>query len=160
MDRSTSMAQVLNVDNIPDILQKVKNEKVVLTGGCFDVLHPGHIIFLQKAKEAGDILVVLLESDEKIKKLKGVSRPVHNQKERAKILSALKVVDYIVLLSSLETAEEYDELIAKLKPDIIAVTKGIDDYHHKRASKLVGARLKYVTGIIGDYSTTKILTQN
>lgn len=154
------MAQVLNVDNIPDILQKFKNEKVVLTGGCFDVLHPGHVIFLQKAKEAGDILVVLLESDEKIKKLKGVNRPVHTQKERAKILSALKVVDYVVLLPSLETEEEYDELIAKLKPDIIAVTKGIDDYHHKRVSKLVGARFKYVTGIIGDYSTTKILTQN
>lgn len=154
------MAKVLTVDHIPGILQKLKKEKVVLTGGCFDVLHPGHVIFLQKAKEAGDILVVLLESDEKIKKLKGVNRPVHTQKERAKILSALKVVDYIVLLPSLETAEEYDELIVKLKPDIIAVTKGIDDHHHKRASKLVGARLKYVTGIIGDYSTSKILTQN
>lgn len=160
MDRSTSMATVLNVDHIPGILQKLKNKKVVLTGGCFDVLHLGHVIFLQKAQKVGDILVVLLESDEKIKKLKGVNRPVHTQKERAKILAALKVVDYVMLLPSLETEEEYDELIAQLKPDIIAVTKGIDDYHHKRVSKLVGARLKYVTGIIGDYSTTKILTQN
>ncbi|MBI2018191.1 adenylyltransferase/cytidyltransferase family protein [Candidatus Daviesbacteria bacterium] len=154
------MAQVINVYDIPDILQKLKNEKVVLTGGCFDVLHLGHVIFLQQAQKAGDTLVVLLESDEKIKKLKGVNRPVHNQKERAKILAALKVVDYVVLLPSMETEEEYDALITQLKPDIIAVTKGADDYHHKRASKLVGARLKYVTGIIGDYSTTRILTQN
>ena len=74
----------------------------VLAGGCFDVLHPGHIVFLEKAKKAGDYLVVLLESDKKIRKLKGKGRPVHSQKERAEILSALKSVDSVVCLPYME----------------------------------------------------------
>lgn len=158
MDRSTSMAQVLTVDKIPDILQKLKHEKVILTGGCFDILHPGHVFFLQKAKEAGDILVVLLESDEKIKKLKGVNRPVHTQKERAQVLSALRYVDYVVMLPFMVMEQDYDQIISKIKPDIIALTKGYKDAnHHARSAKQVGAKLKYITKIIGEHSTSRIL---
>ena len=65
--------------------------KIVLVGGCFDILHLGHVVFLEKAKKEGDVLVVLLESDEKVRFLKGKGRPVHTQSERAEILSALKV---------------------------------------------------------------------
>lgn len=158
MDRSTSMTQLLNIDHIPDILQKLKNKKVVLTGGCFDVLHPGHVIFLQKAKKAGDILVVLLESDEKIKKLKGVNRPVHTQKERAQVLSALRYVDYVVMLPFMVMEQDYDRIISKIKPDIIALTKGYANVnHHQRSAKQVGAKLKYITKIIGEHSTSRIL---
>ncbi len=83
-----------------------KREKVVLAGGCFDVLHPGHVIFLQKAKKEGDILVVLLESDEKVKRLKGDGRPIHTQEKRAENLSALKVVDFVVLLPFMKENSE------------------------------------------------------
>lgn len=150
------MDKVLNVDKIPDILKKIKKKKIVLAGGCFDVLHPGHVIFLQKAKKIGSILIVLLESDERIKTLKGVSRPVHNQKERALVLSALQFVDFIILLPNIND-QKYDEILLKIKPNIIAVTKGIDDKYQKSAARLVGAQLKYVTKMIGDYSTTKLL---
>ncbi len=135
-----------------------KKEIVVLVGGCFDILHPGHIIFLQKAKKAGDKLVVLLESDEKIKKLKGTSRPVHNQKERSLVLKALRFVDEVVLLPNIQTEEEYDEIIKKIKPDIIAATYGdSQNQYKKRSAKLVGAKLKLVTKLIGNYSSSKIL---
>ena len=70
----------------------------VLVGGCFDVLHIGHVKFLRQAKSFGDYLIVLLESDANIKKLKGSTRPIHNQKERKEVLEALKFVDKVIIL--------------------------------------------------------------
>lgn len=152
------MAKVISISKLPNFLKKSKKKKTVLAGGCFDVLHPGHVIFLQKAKKAGDILIVLLESDERVRTLKGISRPVHNQKERALILSALQPVDFIILLPNLND-KKYDEILLKIKPDIIAITRGIDDKYHQKAACLVGAKLKYVTKMIGGYSTTNLLNQ-
>lgn len=138
-----------------------KKGKIVLVGGCFDVLHPGHVIFLEKAKKAGDRLIVLLESDEKVKILKGVNRPAHTQKSRAKVLSALKFVDLVISLPFMENEAEYDRLIAKIKPDIIATTYGhASASHYQRSAKLVGAKLKYVTKFIGNHSTTRLLKKN
>lgn len=130
-----------------------------MVGGCFDVLHQGHKVFLEKAKQEGDYLIVLLESDEKIKALKGVGRPVQTQKERAKALAFIDSVDFIVLLPNIKANSEYDELISRIKPDILAVTEGQASIHHQRVAKLVGAKIKTVTKMIGDYSTTKLLRQ-
>lgn len=136
-----------------------KTKKVVLAGGCFDVLHPGHIVFLQKAKKLGNILIVLLESDEKIKQLKGQNRPFFKQRERAAVLKGIKFIDQIIMLPYMKSDEDYEKVIKKLKPDIIAATYGsFDNYHKARIAKIVGAELKYVTKIIGNYSTTNILT--
>lgn len=133
-------------------------KKVVLAGGCFDILHPGHVIFLQEAKKVGDKLIVLLESDEKIKKLKGINRPVHTQDERAKILQAVKFVDQIIKLPYMESDSDYDQIITRIKPDIIALTRGYaDTKHHRRVSKLIGAKLKYVTKAIGNHSSSSVI---
>lgn len=138
-----------------------KINKIVLVGGCFDVLHPGHVLFLEKAKKAGDFLIVLLESDEKIKQLKGQDRPFFNQIERAKVLQSIKYVDQVILLPSIKSDFEYEQIVKKLKPDIIAATKGSpDNYHKERIARSIGAEFKYVTKLIGDYSTTNILTRN
>lgn len=124
------------------------------------MLHPGHVIFLQKAKAAGDKLIVLLESDEKIKKLKGVNRPVHNQKERALVLRALKYVDSVILLPFMESEKEYDSFVKKIKPDIIAATYSDPaNSHKKRVATFVGAKLKYVTKMIANHSTSQILNR-
>ncbi len=137
---------------------KKYKQKVVLVGGCFDVLHPGHIIFLEKAKKEGDKLVILLESDEKIRKIKGEDRPIHTQKERALVLKALKYVDCVIELPFMDTEKEYDALTQRIRPDIIAVTyKDPENHHKKRTAKLIGAKLKYVTKIIGKHSTSRIL---
>jgi len=154
------MADILSIGKIAKLSKKVKEagQKATLAGGCFDVLHPGHVVFLEKAKKAGDVLIVLLESDQKVKQLKGDNRPVHNQKERAKVLSALQVVDYVVMLPFMATDLAYDKLIQQIKPDVIAVTSGYADAnYHKRTAKAVGAQLKYVTKKIGNHSTSRIL---
>lgn len=154
------MGEIVSVEKLTAIAKRLKKQakKTVLAGGCFDVLHPGHVVFLEKAKKAGDLLVVLLESDEKIKKLKGVNRPVHTQKERAQVLSALRFVDYVVMLPFMVMEQDYDRIISKIKPDIIALTKGYTDVnHHQRSAKQVGAKIKYITKIIGDHSTSRIL---
>lgn len=154
------MAEIISVGKTLAAVRKLKKQgnKIVLAGGCFDILHPGHIVFLQKAKKAGDILIVLLESDEKVKMLKGVNRPVYNQKERARALSALSVVDYIVMLPVMGNDREYDGLIIGIKPDVIAVTyKDKNLVYHQRSAKLVGAKLKRVTKVIGGYSTSSLI---
>lgn len=152
------MSSILKVSEISKWRRSIKGS-ICLVGGCFDILHPGHIIFLEKAKRVGDILVVLLESDQKIKKIKGSNRPIHTQKERAKILSALRYVDFVLMLPFMENIKDYDELILKIKPDVIAVAKGGQDTHHQRSAKLVGAKLKYVTRMVKNYSTSQILSQ-
>lgn len=136
---------------------KREGRKIVLVGGCFDILHPGHVFFLKEAKKAGDILIVLLESDKKVRELKGLNRPVQTQKDRAKVLSALRYVDRVICLPFIEHEFQYDQLIAKIKPDIIALTRGYPNHYHKRTADLVGAKLKYVTGVVGRYSTTSLL---
>lgn len=154
------MGEIVSIGKLVKIIRNFKKQdrKIVLAGGCFDILHPGHVIFLQKARKAGDILVVFLESDQKVKKLKGINRPVLGQKERAKVLSALQAVDYVVLLPFLKTNLDYDQLISRIRPDVIATTSGDENIsYHQRSAKRVGAKLKAVTKIIGGYSTSKIL---
>lgn len=154
------MEEVISVGKLSKLtrLLKKQGEKIVLVGGCFDVLHPGHIVFLEKAKKAGDKLIVLLESDERVKELKGVKRPVHSQQERAQVLSALAFVDYVVMLPFMKSEAEYDNLIEKIKPDVIAATFGdVNATYHQRSAKLIGAKFKYVTKTIGNHSTSRIL---
>lgn len=138
--------------------KKIKGKKIVLVGGCFDILHPGHVIFLEKAKRAADYLVVLLESDEKIKKLKGINRPVHTQEERVIVLKALKFVDKVIPLPYMKNDADYQKLIKKIKPDIIAATEGsLDNHFKKKAADLVGAKFIYVTKIIDNHSSSRIM---
>src|SRR4030066_2117530 len=117
------MARIVNLRELETFLPRKSEGRIVLIGGCFDILHIGHVRFLSEAKGMGDYLVVLLESDEKVKELKGKNRPVFIQKERAEVLSALGSVDLIVLLPMMENDSDYLNLVMKIKPDIIAVTE-------------------------------------
>lgn len=156
-----NMGETISVRKITEIVEKLKKQhkKIVLVGGCFDILHPGHVVFLEKAKETGDMLFVFLEADMKVKKLKGANRPIHNQKMRAKVLSALCCVDYIVMLPFLESDRDYDNLIVKIKPDVIAASsKDANTTDHIRSAKLAGAKFQIVTKAIRDYSSSRILT--
>lgn len=153
------MGEIIFVSKLRKVVQELKkqNKTVVLAGGCFDILHPGHVIFLEKAKQKGEILFVLLESDKKVQELKGVSRPIHSQKMRAKVLSALKAVDYVVMLPYLENDKHYDELVGKIKPDVIVATAKDVNTHHKRSAKLTGAKFKLISGVIKNHSTSKLV---
>jgi len=121
----------------------------VFTNGCFDILHRGHIELLEISKNLGDYLIVGLNSDESVKRLKGENRPVNNQEDRKKALESLKFVDEVIIFDE----DTPYELIQRIKPDII--TKG-GDY---KAETVVGNDLAIVKIIptIEGYSTTKIL---
>jgi len=115
--------------------------KIVLVGGCFDILHYGHVYFLKKARTFGDFLVVALESDESIKKLKGSGRPIHNQNQRKEILESLNFVDKVIILKDEMNDEDYIEMVKKIHPSVIATTKNDPVADKKLAqAKIVGAR--------------------
>lgn len=154
------MNKVITPKEAIDISSKLHEEDkiIVLTGGCFDVLHFGHISFLKKAKNIGDILFLLLESDQSVKIKKGNERPVNNQKNRASNLAKYKFVDYVIMLPKLEKNEEYDRLVTQIRPDIIASTKNDpNSVHKRRQAKLVGAEYKEVIERILNLSTTSLL---
>jgi len=111
-----------------DNLRK-KRKRIVFTNGVFDILHYGHINYLTKAKEMGDILIVGLNRDSSVKKFKSKDRPLQNEMDRARILTALKAVDFVILFSE----ETPAKLIEMVKPDILV--KGAD----YKISEIVGA---------------------
>jgi len=135
---------------------KDKGFKIVLVGGCFDLLHTGHIRFLKTAKKYG-ILFVLLESDHTVKKLKGKNRPLNSQAERAEILSSISFVDYVVKLKGIKSNDDYDKLVLQIEPDLIVITKGdaAKAYKEKQA-KLINARVVETMERIKDKSSSNL----
>lgn len=123
-------------------------KKIVLVGGCFDLLHFGHIHFLKTAKSFGDWLIVALESDENVRRMKGDARPIHTQAQRKEMLESLSFVDEVIALPTMHTDMDYFELVRKIKPSIIAVTEG----DHAKTKKMeqaneVGATLVEISKI-------------
>jgi len=152
------MSSILSLNEAETLSSQLRagGKSVVLVGGCFDILHIGHIDFLTKAKSIGDILFVLLESDTTIRKLKGPQRPFHTQKERAIVLSSLKVVDGVIALPNLGSNTEYDKVVKLLQPAIIATTKGDPTVvHKKRQAEILGARLVFVNSRLKHVSTSR-----
>ena len=116
--------------------------KKILVGGCFDFIHYGHIVFLREAKKLGDQLIVLLESDENVRKTKGESRPIHSQQQRKEMLESVTLVNEVIALPPMHSDQEYFNLVLKLKPQIIAVTEGDPILEKKRdQANRVGAKL-------------------
>jgi len=116
--------------------------KTVLVGGCFDLLHFGHISFLQQARNLGDYLIVALESDENVSRMKGPSRPIHTQLQRKAMLESLSCVNEVITLDPMHTDQEYSDLVVKVHPQIIAVTEGDSVEEKKRThAKLIGAAI-------------------
>jgi len=149
---------VLELEELKKLVSLAKStgKTVVFTNGCFDLIHGGHIEFLQKAKSLGDILVVGLNSDASVKSIKGDGRPIKSQKERANILSALRYVDYITIFDE-NTPEN---LIGEIRPDILV--KG-DDYNinevvGREIVEGYGARVELIP-IVQGLSTTNTVEQ-
>jgi len=141
-----------------------QNKKIIITGGCFDILHVGHMKLFNESKKQGDFLFVLLENDKTVKKLKGRGRPINPQLERAEVLANLSSVDYIVMLHEMKNNEDYDNLISDLMPSVITTTENDPQViHNERQAKKVGAKVLYVTKRINNKSTSliaKIISKN
>lgn len=150
------MGQVRNFQNIDATLAPLRAEgkKVVFTNGCFDLLHVGHVRYLQEARALGDVLVIGVNSDASVKRLKGPTRPVQNENDRAEILAALGAVNFTVIF----TEDTPAELIEKVRPDILV--KGGD----WKIDQIVGAPFVMSYGgkvmslqFVDGKSTTKII---
>ena len=153
------MKRVINIQDAIKISKQIKTsgKTIVLAGGVFDILHLGHIRFLENAKKYGDFLLVLLESDQNAKRKKERNRPIHTQKDRAFILSSLQIIDYVIMLPEMTKNSQYDKLISQLRPDVIVTTENDPEKKHKeRQAKMIGSKVEYVIKRIKDHSTTKI----
>ena len=135
-----------------------KTKKIVLAGGCFDILHYGHVTFMQKAREAGDMLVLLLESDDFIRQVKK-KQPVHTQQQRAEILAALGYVDYVILLPLLKNPDgDYEKIVKEIGPSVIAFTSG--DQQEKQKKKFaqeVNAEVLIIPNL-SSFSSSQLIT--
>ncbi|MGA1933764.1 D-glycero-beta-D-manno-heptose-7-phosphate kinase [Arcobacter sp. YIC-464] len=129
---------------------KEQNKKIVFTNGCFDILHKGHVSYLNTAKSFGDVLILGLNSDDSVRRLKGESRPINSQDDRAYILSALECVDYVVIFDE----DTPYELISKIKPNVLV--KGGDYKGKEVVGQDIADVLKLVDFIEGR-STTKTI---
>jgi rfaE bifunctional protein nucleotidyltransferase chain/domain len=133
---------------------KAKGERVVFTNGCFDILHLGHVDYLEKARNLGDRLIVGLNTDSSVSRFKGPERPVQDQQSRGRILSSLQFVDMVVLFDE----DTPKELISTLVPDVLV--KGSDYL----AENIVGADVVKNAGgevrtieLVQGYSTSKVI---
>ena len=133
---------------------KSKKKRIVFTNGCFDILHVGHVTYLEKAKLLGDVLVVGLNSDRSVRMIKGNGRPINKERDRAKILASLAFIDYVTVFDE-ETPEE---LIKRLEPDILV--KGGDwdmnDIVGGTFVRSIGGRVVVIPFVNG-CSTTSLL---
>ena len=144
-----------NIANHCDILREAQ-KVVVFTNGCFDILHAGHVRYLTTAKSYGDHLIVGLNSDASVKRLKGKSRPINSQDDRAEVLAALRAVDDVVIFEE-QTAEALIELI---RPDIY-VKGGDYNMSNLPEAKIVesyGGHIEFVRLVPGR-STTNLINR-
>lgn len=153
INKSSSDQHIKSYFEISDIVleQKNKGRKIIFTNGCFDILHIGHIKYLEESKRFGDILILGLNSDSSIKRIKGSNRPINSQNDRAYLLASLEVVDYVVIFEE----DTPINLIKQIKPDVLV--KG-GDYEGKTiVGQDIAKEVKLVKLIDGKSTTNTIL---
>jgi D-beta-D-heptose 7-phosphate kinase / D-beta-D-heptose 1-phosphate adenosyltransferase len=152
LNKSTSDEHIKSWDEISSIVSELKNKekKIVFTNGCFDILHIGHVKYLEKAKSFGDTLILGLNSDLSVQRLKGKNRPINTQDDRAYILASLEAVDFVVIFDE----DTPFDLIKLIKPDMLI--KGSDYNDKEVVGQDIVKELKLVQLIDGK-STTKTI---
>jgi rfaE bifunctional protein nucleotidyltransferase chain/domain len=153
-----TIAVILPPENLVAFAENVHRQgaRLVLTNGCFDLLHVGHVRYLQHARSLGDFLLVAVNSDASIRSLKGAERPVNSQENRAEILAAVRCVDCVTIFDSLRATQ----VIQKVRPVLYA--KGgdytLDTLDPEEATALVevGAEIRFIPPTLG-YSTTSLI---
>lgn len=156
ISRRSSAKKIINPAKLANILRRLKaaGKKIVFTNGCFDILHVGHVTYLEKARSLGDVLVVGLNSDCSVKEIKGNDRPINSQKDRAKVLAGLSSVDYITIFDE-PTPEE---LIKELEPGLLVKGGdwGMNDIIGGSFVRSIGGKVVTVPFVNG-YSTTSVI---
>ena len=151
-----AMGQVLSREDLRQERERLRGQgkRVVFTNGCFDLLHPGHIRYLEEARALGDVLIVALNSNASVRHLKGEGRPILNESERAEVMAALAVVDYVTVFDE----ETPQQIIAELLPDVLV--KGgdwsLDTIVGREVVEAAGGEVKSLAFIEG-LSTSDII---
>lgn len=154
------MREPVKREDLQALLAKLRQEgkTIVTTNGCFDILHVGHVRYLEETKKFGDVLIVALNSDASVRRLKGEGRPINNENDRAEVLNALKSVDYVVLFDE----DSPMQLFAEIKPDVH--TKGADyTVETLPEAKVIlenGGRLEFIKFVEGKSTTSTIAKIN
>lgn len=154
------MGKIINFKDTKKVIKKLKttDKTIVLVGGCFDILHPGHLKFLEAAKKQGDVLVIALENDENIRRLKGKGRPVNQENFRAEELVKTGFVDLVIILPSLKTETDYQAMVKIVSPRVIAVSQDDPQIKNKqKQAKLIGGKVVRVISRLRAFSTTRLL---
>lgn len=125
--------------------------KTIFVNGCFDVIHRGHIELFKYAKSLGDFLIVAIDSDERVKQLKGLSRPFNHQDDRKMVLESIRYIDEVLFFNS---EDELEKIIFKINPEVMVVGS---DWRDKNIIGSQYAKALNFFDRVGDYSTTKIL---
>ena len=126
-------------------------DKLIFVNGCFDILHPGHIKLFEHARSLGDELIVAIDSDRRVKEMKGPERPIRSQDERKIILESIRYIDAVLIFDS---EEDLTTIVKELKPDIMMVGS---DWKGKEIVGSDYAKEVRFFDRVGDYSTTKIV---
>jgi D-beta-D-heptose 7-phosphate kinase / D-beta-D-heptose 1-phosphate adenosyltransferase len=152
LNQSSSEKHIKTLDALRGIVKKLKNNKhrIVFTNGCFDLLHIGHVRYLEESKSFGDVLIIGLNSDSSVKKIKGFNRPINSENDRASILASLEVVDFVVIFDE----DTPIKLINLIKPDILV--KGGDYKNKEIIGKDIAKEVRLVDFLEGK-STTKTI---
>jgi D-beta-D-heptose 7-phosphate kinase/D-beta-D-heptose 1-phosphate adenosyltransferase len=150
------MAQVLSLDELQGERERLRRagQVVVFTNGCFDLLHPGHVRYLQQARRLGNALIVALNSDRAVRELKGKTRPILNQDERAEVMAALGGVDYVTVFDDISP----QAVIARLLPDVLVKGGdwGLDQIIGRAEVEAAGGRVLSLPFVEG-CSTSEII---
>ncbi len=152
------MGQLLQRENVADFVKKLhqSGKTVVVTNGCFDILHVGHVRYLQQTKSFADYSMVLLNSDKSVRSIKGPTRPINNELDRAEVLCALSCVDYVVLFDE----DSPRNLLDEIKPDVY--TKGADytmeTLPEADIMRKNGTRVEFIKFVEGK-STTNVISR-
>jgi D-beta-D-heptose 7-phosphate kinase/D-beta-D-heptose 1-phosphate adenosyltransferase len=152
LNKSNSSSHIKSFEEIEILAKKLhdKGKKIIFTNGCFDILHAGHVKYLEEAKSYGDVLILGLNADSSVRKLKGPTRPINNQDDRAYILASLESVDYVVIFEE----ETPYELIKLIQPHVLV--KGGDYEGKEIVGQDIAQELRLVQFVDGK-STTKII---
>lgn len=158
MFREFIESKIMLVDEAKNWRANLANsgKKLVMTNGCFDILHRGHVTYLMKARELGDALILAINSDISVKKLKGPTRPVTHENDRSFILASLIFIDAVIIFDS----KRCDRVISEIIPDIYV--KGADynlqtmDQIERAALEKIGSQIEFISFVDG-YSTTSII---
>ena len=146
---------IKSYSDLEHLRKRVEGKSVVLGTGCFDILHKGHLYFIEQARRQGEILVIGINSDASVRRIKGDSRPILPEQDRAELIAAMRLVDFTFIYDSTVA----DECIVNLKPDVFAIgEESVNSYPSEiNAAESVGAKV-YAVPRVPSVSTTSVVT--